>query len=121
MSLLRDPPLAAALVLIGLALFFGGGAGDGSLWWLGAGAALALLGDLALPLALWRRRLSGMLLAYVWLVALVLTYSRGGLATAVVIVVAYLALADERIERGAVLVAAALPAATVAGIAFALP
>src|SRR5580765_3263257 len=82
---------------------------------------LALLGDIALPLALWRRRLSGTLLAYVWLVALVLTYSRGGLATAVVVVTAYLALADDRLERGATLVAAAVPAAVVAGVAFALP
>ena len=231
---LRDPPLAAALVLTGLALFLGGGAGDGSLWWLGGGAAvaivvalatrglprgfaalapfallvawlaasiswswlpdrswdyadrglvyllfavlglwlagrtrelalglcvllgavavwalaakvfpplydygppdttrlrapvglwnqLALLGDIALPLALWRRRVSGTLLAYVWLVALVLTYSRGGVATAVIVVTAYLALADDRLERGATLLAAALPAAAVSGIAFALP
>src|SRR5438477_8754466 len=48
MSLPRDPPLAAALVLIGLALFFGSGAGDGSLWWLGAGAALAIVVALGL-------------------------------------------------------------------------
>ena len=82
---------------------------------------LALLGDIALPLALWRKRLSGTLLAYVWLVALVLTYSRGGLATAVVVIAAYLVLADDRFERGATLVAAALPAAAVAGVAFALP
>jgi hypothetical protein len=82
---------------------------------------LALLGDIALPLALWRRRVAGTLLAYTWLVALVLTYSRGGLATAIVVVAVYLALADERLDRGAVLVAAALPAGVVAGIAFALP
>src|SRR6478736_567068 len=81
---------------------------------------LALLGDIALPLALWRRRVSGTLLAYVWLVALVLTYSRGGVATAVIVVTAYLALADDRLERGATLLAAALPAAAVSGIAFAL-
>src|SRR5207245_11089425 len=43
---------------------------------------LALLGAIALPLALWLRRTAGTLLAYGWLVALVLTYSRGGLATA---------------------------------------
>jgi hypothetical protein len=231
---LRDPPFAAALVLIGLALFFGGGAGDGSLWWLGSAASaaivvalavrglprgflallplallvawlaasiswswlpdrswdyadrglvyllfavlglwlagrrrelalglcvllgavavwalaakvfpplydygppgatrlrapvglwnqLALLGDIALPLALWRKRIEGTLLAYGWLVALVLTYSRGGVATAFIVVVLYLTLADERIERGATFVAAALPAAAVSGIAFALP
>jgi hypothetical protein len=82
---------------------------------------LALLGDFALPLALWRRRLPGTLLAYVWLVALVLTYSRGGLATAVVVVAAFLALTEDRIEAGATLVAAALPAAVALGVAFALP
>jgi hypothetical protein len=82
---------------------------------------LALLADIALPLALWRGRISGALLAYGWLVALVLTYSRGGVATAVIVVTAYLALADDRLERGATLVASALPAALVAGIAFALP
>src|SRR5690349_6936827 len=70
---------------------------------------LALLGDIALPLALWRKRIDGTLLAYAWLVALVLTYSRGGVATAFVVVVAYLALADERLERGATFVAGALP------------
>src|SRR5438477_7397858 len=234
MSLPRDPPLAAALALTGLALFFGGGSGDGSLWWLGAGAAvaivvalltrglprglsavaplgalvawsalsiswswlpdrswdyadrglvyllvatlglwlaartrelalglcvllaavavwalaakvfpplydygppeptrlrapvglwnqLALLGDVALPLALWRRRTSGTLLAYVWLIALVLTYSRGGLATAVIVVALYLALADDRLDRGAVLVAAALSAPAVSCLAFLPP
>src|SRR6478736_6767718 len=40
---LRDPPLVAALVLTGLALFFGGGSGDGSLWWLGGDAAVAIV------------------------------------------------------------------------------
>src|SRR5215213_2823318 len=40
---------------------------------------LALLGAYALPLTLWlawRRRIAGVLLAYAWLVAVVLTYSR---------------------------------------------
>ena len=234
MPVIRDPPLAASLLLVALALFLGGGSGDGSLWWLGAGAAtaavalaalqgvpeggsrslrwlrsprgqrsrsrgrgsrrargttrtgrsstcsspcsgsgsraargrsrlgcasllgavalwallgkvlppvydygppgvarlrgpvglwnqLALLGDFALPLALWRKRLSGTLLAFCWLVALVLTYSRGGLATAALVVAAFLVLTDDRWESGATLVAAAVPAAAVVGIAFALP
>jgi O-Antigen ligase len=81
---------------------------------------LALLGDFALPLALWRKRLDGTLLAYVWLVALVLTYSRGGLATAVLVVAAFLVLTEDRVESAATLVAAALPAAAVLGVAFAL-
>ncbi len=80
---------------------------------------LALLGDFALALALWHKRRAGTLLAYGWLVALALTYSRGGLVTAVFVVAAWLVLSDERIESAATLVAAALPAAVVVGIAFA--
>jgi len=232
-SAIRSLPLAASLPLVGAALFFGGGAGDGSLWWLGGAVLLALLvlpataglpggwGSLlplaalagwlalsirwsslpdrswnyadralvyllfaalglwltghtrrlalglmallgavvvwslagkvlppvydygwpgvtrlrspvglwnqlallaafALPLALWRRRASGTLLAYGWIVALLLTYSRGGVAVAVLVVVAWLALSSERIESAATLAAAAVPAAVVVGVAFAL-
>src|SRR4051794_11486186 len=82
---------------------------------------LALLGDFALALALWRKGRAGTLLAYGWLVALALTYSRGGLATGVLVVAAWLLLSDERIESAATVVAAALPAAVVVGIAFVLP
>jgi tetratricopeptide (TPR) repeat protein len=82
---------------------------------------LALLGDFALALALWRKGRAGTLLAYAWLVALALTYSRGGLGVAVLVVCAWLVLSDERIESGATLVAAALPASVVVAIAFALP
>src|SRR5690349_7910717 len=230
----RDMLLVASLVLTGLALFFGGGAGNGSLWWLGAGAVavivagvvlrgiprtwwpvvpfallvgwlglsiawswlpdrswdyadrglvyllfavlglwlagrtrelalglavllgalavwallgkvlppvydygppgvarlrgpvglwnqLALLAVYALPPALWRRRLEGVLLAYVALVALLLTYSRGGLLTAVLVLAAWFVFSEKRLESGATLVAAAAPAAVVVGIAFALP
>jgi O-antigen ligase len=81
---------------------------------------LALLGAFALPIALWRRRIEGTLLAYVWFVALVLTESRGGLVVAAVVVVLWFVLGEERIEAAAVLVAAVLPAAAVAGVAFAL-
>ena len=62
---------------------------------------LALLGDFALALALWHKGRAGTLLAYGWLVALALTYSRGGLVTAVLVVAAWLVLcgrADR--ERG---------------------
>ena len=82
---------------------------------------LALVAVFALPLALWRRRLEGVLLAYAALVALLLTYSRGGLLTAVLVLAAWLVLSEERLESGATLVAAALPAAVVVGVAFALP
>src|SRR4051812_24587678 len=82
---------------------------------------LALLADFALPLALWRRGRSGTLLAYAWIVALLLTYSRGGLLTAIVVTVAWFALTDERAESAAVLLVGALPAVAVVGIAFLLP
>ncbi|HST18656.1 MAG TPA: O-antigen ligase family protein [Gaiellaceae bacterium] len=234
MRAIRDLPLAASLVLVAYALFFGGGAGDRSLLWLGAGALvavvacagligapaglrtlipfaaltawlaisivwstlpdrswvyanrsfvylllallglwvaprtralalglavllaalavwtllgkvvpavydygppdvarlrgpvglwnqLALLGAFALPLALWRRGLDGTLLAYLWIVTLALTGSRGGVAVAVVVVVIWFVFGEERIAAGASLVSAALPGAVVAGIAFALP
>jgi hypothetical protein len=82
---------------------------------------LALVAAFALPLALWRRRLEGVLLAYAASVALVLTYSRGGLITAVLVVAAWLVLDDEHLESARTLLAAAVPAAVVVGIAFALP
>ena len=82
---------------------------------------LALLADFALPLALWRRGRSGTLLAYAWIVALLLTYSRGGVLTAVAVLAVWFVATDERVESAVVLVAAALPAFAVVGIAFALP
>jgi hypothetical protein len=82
---------------------------------------LALVAAFALPLALWRRRLEGALLAYAAIVALLLTYSRGGLITAVLVVAAWVVLDDERVESAQTLLAAAVPAAAVVGIAFALP
>lgn len=82
---------------------------------------LALVADFALPLALWRRGRSGALLAYVAVAALVLTYSRGGLLTAVLVVAAWFALDSERYESARTLVAGAVPAGVIVGIAFALP
>src|SRR4051794_10926872 len=52
MRAIRDLPLAAPLLLAGLALFFGGGPTDSSVFWLGAvalAAALALLATAGLP------------------------------------------------------------------------
>ena len=82
---------------------------------------LALVAAFALPLALWRRRLEGALLAYAAIVALLLTYSRGGVLTTVLVVAAWFFLDDERLESARTLLAAAVPAAAVVGIAFALP
>jgi energy-converting hydrogenase Eha subunit A len=82
---------------------------------------LALVGDFALPLVLWLRGRGGTLLAYGWLVALVLTYSRGGLITAVLVLTAWFVLDDERYESARTLVAAAIPAGVVVAVALALP
>ena len=82
---------------------------------------LALATDYALVLALALRGRAGTMLAYSALVALLLTYSRGGILTAALVCVVWFLLSRERIESGLVLVAAALPAAVVGGIAFALP
>ncbi|MGZ4354157.1 MAG: O-antigen ligase family protein, partial [Gaiellaceae bacterium] len=92
--------------------------------------ALALLGDMALPLALWlagrprharAARLAGTLLFYLWVVAIALTQSRGGIAVGVVVVVAWLALDALRLESVGALAAAGVPAAVVAWVAFRLP
>ncbi|HEY0416639.1 MAG TPA: O-antigen ligase family protein [Gaiellaceae bacterium] len=82
---------------------------------------LALATDYALVLALTVRRAPGTLLAYVALVALVLTYSRGGVVTAALVCAAWFAFSRERAEGAVTLVAAAVPAAVVGGLAFALP
>src|SRR5581483_8460247 len=177
MRAIRELPLAAPLLLVALALFFGGGPSDGSIFWLGAGAAFAILVLLAsagvpggwsavvplVALSIWcaasiswswlpdrswdyanralvyalfaavglwaaRRthalaigRLPGTLLAYVAIVALVLTYSRGGILTALVVCAAWFAFAGDRADRFVTLAAAGLPAVAVGAIAFVLP
>ncbi len=85
--------------------------------------ALALLGDIALPLGLWlagRRRIAGTLLVYGWVVAIALTYSRGGVVVGFVIVVAWIALSGGWIAGTTTLFAAGVPAALVIGAAFSL-
>ena len=82
---------------------------------------LALATDFALALALAFRGRAGTLLAYSALVALLLTYSRGGILTAALVCIVWFCFTDDRVESAVSLVAAALPAAVVGGIAFALP
>jgi len=86
--------------------------------------ALALLGDVALPLGLCiatRWRMPGTLLVYGWTVAIALTYSRGGALVAVLAVAAWTALSRAWTDALATLVAAGVPAAGVLVLAFALP
>lgn len=82
---------------------------------------LALLAAIALPLALWvavRRehprpaRAAAVLLLFVATVTLLLTYSRGGVVVALVLVAVYLAIVPQRVEAIAAL-ALSLPAAIV--------
>src|SRR5438874_2280174 len=85
---------------------------------------LALLCDAGVPLALWlaaRRRVEGVVLLYLLVVTLLLTYSRFGVALACLAAAAWLVLARERVEG---LAAAALGGglgAAVFGVALALP
>lgn len=86
--------------------------------------AFALLAAAALPLALWvatMRAVLGALLGYGALVALLLTFSRGGLLVALVGIGLWLLVAPRRLEALAILLASAVPAAVVAVVAFALP
>ena len=76
--------------------------------------SLALLGDIALPLGLClatRMRTAGTLLVYGWIVAIGLTYSRGGIVVAVVVVALWMAFSHAWVESLATLLAAGVPAA----------
>jgi hypothetical protein len=92
--------------------------------------ALALVAGLGIPLALWIAasrvhsnlvRALGALLLFATTVALLLTYSRGGVAVAAVAVVLWLVLTDRRLEGVAALVIGGLPALAVSAWAFGRP
>ena len=92
--------------------------------------ALALVTAFGLPLALWvasRRshprwvRVAGVVSTYALGVALLLTYSRGGIAVALFAVAAWFFLTDDRLESAAAVAVAAVPVAAVALVGFALP
>jgi O-Antigen ligase len=85
--------------------------------------ALALLGDIALPMGLClatRFRIPGTLLVYGWLVVIGLTYSRGGVFVAVVVIALWMILSKAWIEALSTLLAAGLPAAATLAVAFSL-
>jgi O-Antigen ligase/Tetratricopeptide repeat len=86
--------------------------------------ALALLGDFALVLGLWRaaqRRFDGVLLVFGGVLTVLLAYSRGGVAIAVVASAVWLALDRRRLEALFALAIGGGAAIVVAGIALALP
>ena len=91
---------------------------------------LALLAAITVPLGLWlagrrarpvRARIAGALHVYVALVAVVLTFSRFGIALAVLGAAVWVWLDSERLDSFATLVAVVPPAALVAGVGLALP
>jgi hypothetical protein len=91
---------------------------------------LALLTVFALPLALWIAaprtrqdwlRAAGVLYLYTALVALLLTFSRGGVAVGIVAVALWLGIARPRLESAAALGVALVPTLAVAGWAFSRP
>ncbi len=90
---------------------------------------LALLADAALVLGLWLAaslrgragRFAGPAVAYVSVLALLLTQSRAGVVGAVAVVALWLWLAPSRVESGLVLAAAGVPAAAVGAWAFTRP
>ena len=92
--------------------------------------ALALVAAFGLPLALWAAtqprhgravRAGAVVVLYALIVALVLTYSRGGVLAGLVTLGVWLALTRERFESVAVLVGAGLAAAMVLAVALSLP
>jgi len=91
---------------------------------------LALLTVFALPLALWIAaprsrppwlRAAGVVYLYAALVALVLTFSRGGVAVGIVAVALWFAIAQPRLESAAALALALVPTLAVSGWAFSRP
>ena len=84
---------------------------------------LALLGDIALPIGLClatRRRVAGTLLVFAWLVAIGLTFSRGGVVVGVIVVGLWMVLSKAWIESLSTLFAAGVPAAGALAVAFSL-
>jgi hypothetical protein len=85
--------------------------------------ALALLGDFALVLGLWRaaqRQIDGVLLVYTATLTILLAYSRGGVVIAVLVVVAWLALDRRRLPSLVALALGGGAGVAVAGISLAL-
>jgi hypothetical protein len=86
---------------------------------------LALLCDAGVPLALWlaavRRRVEAVVLLYALVLTLLLTYSRFGVALAVLVGAAWVVLDRHRVESLATAALAGGAGAAVFGIALALP
>ena len=85
--------------------------------------ALALLGDMALVLGLWRasrRRIDGTLLVFASTLVILLAYSRGGVVVAVVAAAAWLVLDRRRLESLTALALGGAAGIAVAGVSLVL-
>src|SRR5205085_4164524 len=85
--------------------------------------ALALLGDMALVLGLWRatrRRVDGALLVFAGVLVVLLAYSRGGVVVGVIAAAAWLALDARRLESLTALAIGGIGAVGVAAASLAL-
>ena len=85
---------------------------------------LALLADAGVPLALWlgaRRRVEGVVLLYLLVVTVLLTYSRFGVALACLAAAVWIVLTRARVESLAAAALAGGAGAAVFGVALALP
>ena len=90
---------------------------------LGAWNQLALVGDFALALGVWRaaqRRWDGVVIIFAATLTILLTYSRGGVVIALLVVAAWLALDRRWFESLLALAIGGGAGVAVAGIAFAL-
>jgi len=92
--------------------------------------ALALVAGMGMPLALWIAasrvhanlvRAGGALLLFATSIALLLTYSRGGVAVGIVAMAVWLGLTERRLEGVVTLIVAGLPALAVSAWAFGRP
>src|SRR5436305_1313224 len=114
----RIGPAVAALVVCSSALFFGNGLADAPLVWIGGRALVA-----GVALALWvaaRSRVGGTVLLYLFVVTLLLTYSRFGVALACVVAAAYVWREPRRVESIATIVIGGVAGGGVFAVALAL-
>jgi hypothetical protein len=84
---------------------------------------LALLGDIALPIGLClatRLRVLGTLLVFAWIVAIAMSFSRGGIVVAVIVVGLWMLLSKAWTESLSTLLAAGIPAGAALAVAFSL-
>src|SRR5436309_2055542 len=117
-----EPLGIALLLLVAAAVFFGAGSSDGRLVWLGGAAVVAA--TVAIVVASMRVLRPpaltplGVLLLYAGGVALLLTFSRGGLAVGILVLALWFVVGRPRVESAAAAAIALVPMLAVVGWAF---